>query len=194
MRSKTPNPRTLGFELVNLQKHYALPRWQLAAFARDLKRALRLGKQTFNVSFVDNEAIRRLNAEFRGTNRPTDVLSFPWSEAGVAEVRKRRNLHSVPPARGISNFLGDIVISVPVARLNAGEEGHSTLNELRWLILHGVLHLLGYDHATDRGEMVALELSLRDRLGVNGPGKKRKRGSKAQTTAVAIVVESGFAV
>ena len=64
------------------------------------------------------------------------------------------------------NFLGDIVISVDTAMTNARQEGHSTLNEIRWLILHGVLHLLGYDHEHDHGEMTRLEHALRSRLGI----------------------------
>jgi probable rRNA maturation factor len=66
------------------------------------------------------------------------------------------------------NHLGDIVISVETAKRNAHLEGHSTLNEIRWLILHGLLHLLGYDHESDRGEMNRLELALRTRLGISG--------------------------
>jgi rRNA maturation RNase YbeY len=64
------------------------------------------------------------------------------------------------------NFLGDIVISVDTAKRNARKEGHSTLNEIRWLILHGVLHLLGYDHERDHGEMTRLEHALRRRLSI----------------------------
>jgi rRNA maturation RNase YbeY len=70
--------------------------------------------------------------------------------------------------REFKNFLGDIVISVDTAKRNAGKEGHSTLNEIRWLILHGVLHLLGYNHEKDHGEMTRLELSLRKRLRIAG--------------------------
>ena len=66
------------------------------------------------------------------------------------------------------NFLGDIVISVDTAKRNARKEGHSTLNEIRWLILHGLLHLLGYNHEYDQGEMTRLELALRSRLGISG--------------------------
>jgi probable rRNA maturation factor len=65
-------------------------------------------------------------------------------------------------------FLGDIVISVDSAKRNARKAGHSTLNEIRWLILHGLLHLLGYNHEGDRGEMTRLELALRRRLGISG--------------------------
>jgi probable rRNA maturation factor len=66
------------------------------------------------------------------------------------------------------NFLGDIVISVDAAKRNARKEGHSTVNEVRWLILHGLLHLLGYNHESDQGEMTKLELALRSRLGIAG--------------------------
>jgi probable rRNA maturation factor len=66
------------------------------------------------------------------------------------------------------NFLGDIVISLDTAKRNARKEGHSTRNEVRWLILHGLLHLLGYNHESDQGQMTKLELALRSRLGVSG--------------------------
>jgi ssRNA-specific RNase YbeY (16S rRNA maturation enzyme) len=79
-----------------------------------------------------------------------------------------------------------VVISVETARRHAAMEGHSTLNEIRWLILHGVLHLLGYDHEDDTGEMVALELALRDKLDEKGgprngrPRKVENRNSKIE--------------
>jgi probable rRNA maturation factor len=78
-----------------------------------------------------------------------------------------------------ADFLGDVVICVETARRNAAEEGHSVLNEIRWLILHGVLHLLGYDHESDSGEMIALELALREKLGVAG-GPRREKQVKRQ--------------
>ncbi len=75
------------------------------------------------------------------------------------------------------NFLGDVVISVETAQRNARAESHSTAAEIRWLILHGVLHLLGMDHEVDNGEMVARELQLRARLGLNGShGEHKTRG------------------
>ena len=118
---------------------------------------LRLGKRKFNVCFVDDRAIKRLNAAYRRKPKPTDVLSFPWQ--GTNGVRP-----AGAAADEFAGFLGDIVISVETARRNARREGHSTANEIRWLILHGVIHLLGYDHETDHGEMVALELAMRERL------------------------------
>lgn len=164
--------------LVNLQKRYTVRRAPLSAFVRSLKRRLRLGNREFNICFVDDNAIRHLNSAFRAKNEATDVLSFPWNES-VGPVHQRRRPSSRRRARsGITNFLGDVVISVETARRNAGEEGHSTFHEIRWLILHGVLHLLGYDHERDSGEMTALELSLREQLGVAGGRRRSKSKGK----------------
>ena len=107
---------------------------------------------------------------------------------GVAEARSagpvkysRRSRKGPEPHRPgaevnreFAGFLGDIVISVEAAERNAAVEGHATGTEISWLILHGLLHLLGLDHETDHGEMTALERGLRARLGVNG--EKARRG------------------
>ena len=138
------------------------------AFARRLSRLLRLGKREFNVGIVDDREIRRLNSTFRGKPRATDVLSFPWSQG--AEGGKRSAVGSE-----FKGFLGDVVISAPTARRNARAEGHSARIEICRLILHGVLHLLGYDHETDQGEMSALEQSLRRRMAIEAASGKRKK-------------------
>jgi probable rRNA maturation factor len=150
-------PAVPGVTLINRQRRYYFSRASLYEFADRLKRRLRLGGKEFNICLVDDRTIRRLNASFLGKDKPTDVLSFP--RAGGAAAGEARPLRS-------GNFLGEVVISVETARRNARAEGHSTLNEIRWLILHGVLHLLGYDHARDQGEMTALELSLREQLDI----------------------------
>jgi probable rRNA maturation factor len=168
-----------GVVLVNRQKQYALRRSSLLAFARDLKHQLRLARKDFNLCFVDDPAIRRLNSTYRGKDKATDVLSFPWNEGKGNARPGTRSLRRVEPGK-TSDFLGEIVISVPAARRNARGEGHSTLNEIRWLVLHGVLHLLGYDHACDNGEMTALELVLREKLGISGMRTKNK--SKGKTS------------
>lgn len=96
--------------------------------------------------------------------------------------RSRRSPEShrldAEPDREFEGFLGDIVISVEAAERNAAVEGHATPTEISWLILHGLLHLLGLDHETDHGEMAALEHGLRARLGVNAE-KPRQRKLKA---------------
>lgn len=100
-----------------------------------------------NISFAQNDEMQRLNRQFRGKNRPTDVLSFP-SQA----------------TNQLPQIAGDIAISIDIARENAATLGHSLESELKILILHGVLHLAGYDHERDNGEMAVLEGKLRAKL------------------------------
>lgn len=126
------------------------------AFVGRLRQTLALGRREFNVCMVDDPEIKRLNARYRGIARPTDVLSFRWKDSAEDPC--------CPDTREFRGFLGDILISAPTARRNARAAGHSTQQEIRWLILHGLLHLLGYDHETDCGEMARLEGVLRDRL------------------------------
>src|SRR5258707_385367 len=130
----------------------------MAAFTRRIFSALeRLDRLSHAISevsiaFVDDAAMQQLNKRFRRKNRTTDVLTFP-ADASYAD----------PKVKG--RPLGDIVISVDQARRQATEEKHSLAIEVRYLILHGVLHALGYDHETDSGEMNALELELRNAVG-----------------------------
>jgi probable rRNA maturation factor len=164
--------------ILNLQDKYIVNTSRLSEYVDELGRALELGRRDCNVCLVSDREIRRLNARYRGEERATDVLSFPWNAPqGRAPSRtkrgqtRRRAARRSPEACArfeFMNHLGDIVISVETARRNARQEGHSTLNEIRWLILHGLLHLLGYDHESDQGEMVQLERALRVRLGISG--------------------------
>lgn len=117
------------------------------------------------VAIVPDRTVRALNRQFRGVDRATDVLSFPSGSAGGpvrrAESRFRgRHLQRAREDPG----LGDIVIARGVARAQAREGGHPMAVEVRILALHGLLHLLGYDHETDAGRMARLEGRLR-RLG-----------------------------
>jgi probable rRNA maturation factor len=100
------------------------------------------------VLLCDDATIRSLNREFRGKDRPTDVLSFP---AGFAQ-------EDGPP------YLGDVAISLETAAHQAAEVGVATETELRTLLVHGILHLAGYDHESDDGEMARLEATLRREL------------------------------
>ena len=118
----------------------AVPRFSrrdIAAFTRKVLRAIR-SKQPMSIAFVDDATMTSLNRRFRRKNRTTDVLTFE----------------------------NEIVISLDQARRQAVTEKHSLATEVRYLIIHGVLHAHGYDHETDDGEMNALELDVRDRLGV----------------------------
>ena len=139
---------------------------------------MRLGRRDFNVCFVNDREITRLNKVYRRRARPTDVLSFPWRQeqkldignwklgTGRAKTQagRHRNFQFPILSFEFQNFLGDVVISAPTAKRNAAAEGHSTAREVRWLIIHGLLHLLGYDHEVDRGEMAAREHELREKL------------------------------
>jgi probable rRNA maturation factor len=170
--------------LLNRQKKCALDLPALRAFTRRLRRALRLGYGDFNVCFVDDREIERLNRAFRGKPLATDVLSFPWHESGEGAIlpqtsgghphKAGRNREGFGKGQ-FKGFLGDVVISVEMARRNARSARHSFRNELRWLIVHGVLHLLGYNHQMDQGEMTGLERALRERLGIAGSPMKRSR-------------------
>jgi len=99
--------------------------------------------RTLAVRLTGDEELQKLNRDFRGVDRTTDILSFPGTET--------------PEGR----HLGDVVISVPTARLQAAERDHELLRELKILLLHGVIHCLGYDHESDEGEMDRLEAELR---------------------------------
>jgi probable rRNA maturation factor len=98
-----------------------------------------------SVFFCGDRRMAALNGRWRRRNRPTDVLSFPAGEA-------------------TNGVLGDIVISVPYASRQARRRGETPASEIDRLLLHGYLHLLGYDHETDQGEMEALEGRLRTKL------------------------------
>ncbi|WP_163151565.1 rRNA maturation RNase YbeY [Anoxybacillus sp. MB8] len=97
-----------------------------------------------SVTFVDNEKIREINRDYRGKDQPTDVISFALEEMGEEEIEIVGV--DVPPV------LGDIIISVPKAREQAEQYGHSFMRELGFLAVHGFLHLLGYDHETEEEE------------------------------------------
>ena len=109
------------------------------------------------MALVPDARVRALNRQYRRKDAPTDVLSFP---AFAPSVRRR----GTPAAeRGL---LGDVVIAVGVARRQAREAGHSLQTEIRVLALHGLLHLLGYDHEHDDGRMARLERRLRRKGGL----------------------------
>ncbi len=106
------------------------------------------------VRFVSDREMRRLNATYRQRDAATDVLSFPGDPPPVTDAW---------PAEEWPAHLGDIAVSVPAARRQAEKLGHGIERELRILLLHGLLHCLGYDHETDDGTMERLEARLRRR-------------------------------
>ena len=134
-------------EAVNRQRKIRIETKAWEAFAE--KAAAAIGKQgsSVTIAFVSDQSIRRLNRQFRGIDKATDVLSFP------AEDSDKLNL-------------GDVAISVETAARQAKENGLTFDDEVAQLVLHGLLHLCGYDHETDNGEMNRLEVRLRKKLGI----------------------------
>lgn len=113
-----------------------------------------------SVTFVSNERIHEINREYRDKDAPTDVISFAMEELGEGEIE----LTGVDMPR----VLGDIIISIPRAREQAEEYGHSFIRELGFLTVHGFLHLLGYDHMTDAEEkqMFTLQKEILNEYGL----------------------------
>jgi len=139
-------------EVINRQRRRKLKAQQWVEFAATALRAIPTEKREATIVFVGDHAIRKLNREFRGKDHATDVLSFPSQ--------------SEPFEKEIRDHLGEVVISAERAAAQARENGLTFENELQQLILHGLLHLCGYDHETDKGEMNRLELKLRKKLGI----------------------------
>ena len=126
----------------------ALPSLSKSALARFLNRTRALLALPGEVELLltSDAELKRLNKHFRGKNKPTDVLSFP------------------APAEIAPQQAGDLAISLDMAARQAAAHGHTLRDEVRILILHGLLHLAGEDHETDSGEMAAREAGLRTRL------------------------------
>lgn len=138
--------------VVNLQRKVPLDIKPIRSFAESLVAAVREAEnREFSIAFVSDRRMTELNNFFRGKDATTDVLSFP---------------HEPDEFDRSSNNLGDIVISAEQANRQAGENGLNLDSEIRQLILHGLLHLCGYDHEIDNGEMNARELELRQRLDI----------------------------
>lgn len=140
----------------------------LAEFLREAQAAVGL-RGGVTVLLTTDAEIRRLNRQFRGKDKATDVLSF--AAAGPA----------AGPAA--DNVAGDLAISVLTARLQALEQGHSLSAEIKVLMLHGLLHLAGYDHEVDRGRMAQREKVLRAKLGL--PVGLIERAGTTQQASVA---------
>ena len=141
----------------------------LAKFVARASRASKL-KGMVNVMVTGSSELRSLNRRFRAKDQPTDVLSFP------------------PGPCFVNGLAGDIAISADIARQNARRLGHSAAQEIKILVLHGVLHLAGYDHEQDDGKMAGKEAELRQSLGlppglIERNGKMQKGPKRAQAKA-----------
>jgi probable rRNA maturation factor len=137
---------------------------RVAADARCLLHALHEADAELTVTLVDDAEIHRLNRDYRGKDRPTDVLAFAMREGVRAPDDDR--------------VLGDVVISLPTAAQQAHGRGVSTAKEVRTLLIHGVLHLLGYDHERSAAEALRMKRMERQLQAVLGGCRstRSKRG------------------
>jgi probable rRNA maturation factor len=135
--------------ILNRQREVRVHLKDLDAFLAHVRRKLNLPKDSVTICLVSSAEIARLNRRYRHKPGATDVLSFPSSTSFASST---------------SAYLGDLAISPATARRNARRFGRSLSDELRILVLHGVLHLLGYDHETDTGRMDRVESRLRREL------------------------------
>jgi probable rRNA maturation factor len=145
----------------NRQRAVRLARLPLETFLRRVQDELGLQEAGVTICLVSDAEIARMNEAFRKKKGPTDVLSFP-SVARRRPIRLWRGSAKVKAGA----YLGDIAISPATARRYAKQHGRKLSSELRVLILHGLLHLLGYDHESDRGEMDRIERKLRKQFGL----------------------------
>jgi probable rRNA maturation factor len=179
--------------ILNRQRTVRVARPPLELFLRRVREQLELGSADVTICLVSDAEIAHMNETFRKKQGPTDVLSFPAvarckpvplpnrdghtaaaaSRGGrlsavSAAGKVHRHVHQEGAALSPeTNFLGDIAISPATARRNAKKYNRTLPSELQILILHGVLHLLGYDHETDSGQMTRIEHRLRRKLGLS---------------------------
>ena len=139
-------------EIINLQKKVRLELGEFKQFVKFCSKEIaEMSARNCAIALISDRRMKELNSFFRGKETTTDVLSFP---------------HKPDEFDNDASNLGDIVISVEQAARQAKENGLTLENEIKQLILHGLLHLCGYDHETDSGEMNDRELALRERLGI----------------------------
>jgi probable rRNA maturation factor len=175
--------------IINSQKRVRVAVAPLLRFLRVVEKRLGIQDGAVTVSFVNAAKIAKWNGTYRGKAKATDVLSFPVKDGGLrrkesdtskATARAKRffvvgdsevagkspHANAACGAPKTIGYLGDIAICPEVARRNARESNRAMGAELRILILHGVLHLLGHDHETDTGQMERRERKLRAELGL----------------------------
>lgn len=134
----------MAVEVLNRQRRFPVDSSALVRVAEATLEAVGLRDVDLTITLSNDRRLRALNRAYRGKDRPTDVLSFPYDDEGGP--------------------IGDLIISVERADLQARDRGHGLQRELEVLTLHGTLHVCGYDHETDDGTMDRLEAKLRRRL------------------------------
>jgi probable rRNA maturation factor len=158
--------------IVNRQSRISVPLRELDKFLARVRRRLRLPKDSLTVCLVTDAEIARWHRAYRGKSGPTDVLSFA-TNARKTKRRRARNRRvrkgelfdfDAAAANHSTEYIGDIAIAPAVAKRNASRFGRTLDAEMRILILHGILHLMGYDHEADDGQMERRENKLRREL------------------------------
>lgn len=139
---------------------YKFSKQSIQLLSRCVCDVLGIGDFELSISFVDQDAIQNLNAEYRQKNQPTDVLSFPQTKFAVLPSYEKPHFSEEPTASGVQSApktLGDIVLCPEVAAINAQRIGQTLQDEICFLITHGVLHLCGYDHEDTEDEAFMLK-------------------------------------
>lgn len=139
-------------EVINRQRLREIDKDRTAALSRAVLDRIGRQEAVLTVTFIRDRAMRRLNRDYRGKDMPTDVLSFAYHEGAETAAGDE------------TRHIGDVVISVETAERYARELALSFEREIEHLVIHGALHLAGYDHETDNGEMNKLERKLRREL------------------------------
>jgi len=162
MKHEPPSTGCLSLLIVNRQRKHPIRVDRIKRLLEGAARSMKASGELALV-FAGDSLLQRLNRDYRFKDQPTDVLSFE--------------------SQGADMGLGDIFISVETARANAARFSRTLDRELEVLALHGFLHVLGYDHETDNGEMEALEKRLRARLLTRAP--RARHGARARSRRVA---------
>lgn len=146
-------PSATAIEVLNRQRLKPVDKIQAAQLSQSVLDRIGRRDSSLTITFIRDRAMQKLNRDYRKIDKPTDVLSFAYHEVADEFVNDESETH-----------LGDVVISVETAERYAAELGLTFDLEIEHLIIHGTLHLAGYDHETDNGEMNRLERKLRKEL------------------------------
>lgn len=152
-RGRSTSSADAAIEVLNRQRLVEIDKNHTAELVHTVLKSIDREEATLTVTFIRDRLMRRLNRDYRGLDKPTDVLSFAYHESADEFA-----------AAEAEQYLGDVVISVETATRYAQELGLTFERELEHLVIHGTLHLAGYDHETDNGEMNRLERKLRKQL------------------------------
>ncbi|MBX7223244.1 MAG: rRNA maturation RNase YbeY [Blastocatellia bacterium] len=148
--------------IINRQRHEKIDSRSVKQIALQTLDAVGYATLDVNLVFVGDRTIHRLNLEYRNIDKPTDVLSFPYLELPSPYFDTPATVKNF--AAEADALLGEVVISTQTARRYGQELGLTFPVEIKTLVIHGILHVCGYDHETDHGEMARLERRLRKRF------------------------------